>query len=126
LRSSAQIDFFFFFPYFMFKGIHTPGFAHSAQMEAEDLFCFPFVVGEARGPRLVSFVQAVMYGGSTYPFGMKDHQKREITNKINCNLVNQTSTSNRTTYFITWGLQIARTNPSGLFQRAGKGTKMGR
>jgi len=44
-------------------------------MEAEDLFSFPFIVGEA-GARLVSFVQAVMYGGSTYPFGMKD-QKNE-------------------------------------------------
>jgi len=43
--------------------------------ELEDFFSLSFVVGKAR-PRLVSLVKAVMYGGSTYPLGMKDWKTR--------------------------------------------------
>jgi len=53
--------------HFLLRGTHIPGSAHSAPMRAEE-FLSPL-------PRPVSFVMAVMYGGSAYPFRMKDQKQ---------------------------------------------------
>jgi len=69
----AEFDIFSFS--LLFRGTHTPGFAHSAPRGRRISFVVATTEGRSRFP--FSFVLlAVMYGGSTHPLGMNGpHQK---------------------------------------------------
>jgi hypothetical protein len=61
-RTECSIFTIFSFLFFLYRGTHTPSFAHSATMREMDFLC----CGRRQGPRPVSFVAR-----STYPFGVR-------------------------------------------------------
>jgi hypothetical protein len=61
-KECSIFTFFFSFSFFLYRGTHTPSFAHSATMREMDFFC----CGRRQGPRPVPFVVR-----STYPFGVR-------------------------------------------------------
>jgi len=85
-RAGAPNLISFPFPFCTCSGGLIPRALRIVRAGGEGSHLLSLCCSNGRGLELVSFVQAVMYGGSTYPLGMiGPHQKRE-PNKINKSL----------------------------------------